>query len=98
MAVWEDEEDQFFSCPRNFITDNIVEFYDIYYTYKEIPGCAPQFEKLSNKFVEAVKYYNSKYNFYISEKIKTPKKDKDDLKVFRDTYNGRNKGKSKLSG
>jgi hypothetical protein len=97
MAVWEDEEDAFFTCPRKFITDNIVDFYDTYSIYKEIPGCSPKFEELSNKFIEGVKYYNSKYNFYYSEKIKKPQV-KDDLKVFRDTYNGRNKSKSSISG
>jgi len=92
IAVWEDEEDQFFSCPKKFITYDIVDFYDTYNIYKEIPGCAPKIEELSNKFVEGVRYYNQKYNLYYSEKLKKPQKD--DLKVFRDTYANNTRNKS----
>ena len=98
LAVWEDDEDQFFTCPRKFITQDIIDFYDTFSIYKEIPGCSPKFDELSKKFVEGVKYYNQKYDLYYSEKIKTPKKVEDDLKVFRDGYNERHKSKGSISG
>lgn len=91
VAVWEDDEDEFYNCPRKFITESVIDFYDELSVYKEIPGSSPKFENFSNKFLEGFKYYTQQYNRFYSAKLKEKKQ-----KPLAESFGyGRHTGKSK---
>jgi len=57
MAVWEDDDDEFYNCPLRFITDQTAEWYKEYAYYQDFPGAAPAYRQMPAKFLEAISYY-----------------------------------------
>lgn len=56
-AHWLDENEAWYSCPIQFITQGCCEFMEKYDSYKSQLSTPPNYEKQSAKFIEGVKYY-----------------------------------------
>lgn len=70
-VVWELEEDVFYSCPMLWLTENIIHWYDDYAYYSKFTGAAPKIDELTPSWLDAMKYYDQKMEYYRS--IKKPK-------------------------
>lgn len=91
-AVWETEEDQFYSCPLKWINTSLSNWYEEINYYKEFGG-APKYEELNPAWLEALHYYNRQYRFFVE--LVTPKsKGSTDqgLSVLRDSFRRRTNG------
>jgi hypothetical protein len=58
-------EDEYYACPIRFIPQSVYEWYAEYSYYKQFPGAARPYERISNKFVEASNVYERAYNEYM---------------------------------
>jgi hypothetical protein len=65
-AVWEDGENLFYSCPLQFIPDNILIFISEY-NYNKKYQTNKSYKKQSNRYVKAEKEYEYWVGFYRKE-------------------------------
>jgi len=87
MAVWENDEYEFFSCPLNFIADSVVDWWEEYLYYKSFSGSSPLYKNQSAKFVEAMYLYNKLLNSYLVEP--EDRKTEEGLQILRRSFNAR---------
>lgn len=69
-AVWADDEDEFYTCPLRFLTDEVVVWYSEYSYNKELGGAKP-YANQSKRFIDAMFLYNKYYNEYYREVLKS---------------------------
>lgn len=56
--VWKEGENDFYSCPWNFVPENVCQWYDKYLYTKLYPNAVNcSYENQSAKFWEAVRFY-----------------------------------------
>ena len=87
QPVWEDGEDQYFSCPLLWITDEIIAWYDEVVYSKEFGGLP--YDRQSNRFVEAYLFYQSEMSRFTKEKSAKDDKTTDGLSQLRSGFKSR---------
>lgn len=55
-VVWQDEDNEFYSCPIKWITEEITDWYQEV-TYQQEFGIAEPYHSQSNRFLEAWSFY-----------------------------------------
>jgi len=76
IAVWADDEDgqEYYSCPFQFIPGHIIEWYQEYVYYKEFPGSAPSYWDQGEKWLDITAIYSNYYSqFLIAEQQRRSK-------------------------
>lgn len=66
--MWSDGHDEvFYVCPRRFVTEDIIEWYQEYLYNKEMMGSAIKYQDQSSKYIDAWMYYKSYFDRYEAE-------------------------------
>jgi len=60
LAVWVDGDDEFHSCPLQYLSGEAVEWYGEYVYNTDHAGAAPSYQDQSNRYIEAMKHYRAK--------------------------------------
>jgi hypothetical protein len=81
IAVWEDGEDGFFSCPIRWIGENIFAWWDRYHYMRE-SNRWPNYDDIGNRQLEAIRFYESERNRFSMQLDKNRRIPKD-LKSMR---------------
>lgn len=89
QPVWEDEDDIYYSCPINWITDEIGQWWDEVVYSREFGGMS--YDQQSNRFVEAYLFYSAEFNRFSKLKIDKGKEDKttDGLSALQSGFKAR---------
>jgi len=90
VAVWEDEDDKFFTCPLRFITDEASSWFECYKYNLKFPGTAERFPVQSAKYIEAMYYFERKFRQFQTRykaEDEVNKRTTDALNTLRATFN-----------
>lgn len=68
----DDDLGEFYNCPMNWITPEVLKWYDEYSYYQVFQGAAPSYFKVSRRFWEATKIYKHRYDSEVYKKSKKP--------------------------
>lgn len=69
IAVWEDGENEFYSCPMRFVTSYVYEWYSEH-AYCERYHTIELYAKQNERFVAALNTYNSKLSHFRAMALK----------------------------
>jgi len=91
VAVWVDGEDEYYSCPYKFVSENVKYWYAKFSYCQRFPGTAPTYEEASPRFIEAICVYEAACVEF--QELLHPRKDKtaDNLQVLRQSFMNRKK-------
>lgn len=60
----------YWNCPVKFVPDNVWGFLKMHNIIKTFPNIQlPPYDKINPRFLDAIYYYESKYNEYLSAKL-----------------------------
>jgi hypothetical protein len=90
VAVWEDVDgDKYFSCPLNFLSNEVVAWYENYKYDSIFQGSSLPYNKQSAKYIEAMFYYinvKKRIEFSIKDERESFDQTTQTLKTFRMLY------------
>ena len=83
QAIYEDDEDSFFTCPFKFISPSVADFLSRYDALKDGWTRGLPYDKTLNKFLEAIRCFEG----YLA-KFKSDKEPQNDFSAFTTTGRG----------
>ena len=89
MAVWDDGEDTFFSCPMQYLTDNIQIWTEEMAYSQEFSGTS--YNDQTNVWIEAWMYYRSVLNKFTEMANKNRDRSSQGLDALKAGYFSRSK-------